>query len=81
MGSSISSESESYDSLMILLGAKKHTSTLQVNIDQLNIDQGQPHDGFLLKRYKIWICSVILGKLGTFRNYKGFSIIFAKFQR
>ena len=29
-------------------------------------------------RYKICICSVILGELESFRNYKGFSIIFPK---
>ena len=29
-------------------------------------------------RYKICICSVILGELKSFRNYKGFSIIFLK---
>ena len=27
-------------------------------------------------RYKICVCSVILGELESFRNYKGFSIIF-----
>ena len=27
-------------------------------------------------RYNICICSVILGELETFRNYKGLSIIF-----
>ena len=36
------------------------------------------HDGFLLMRYKMWICYVILGELQTFRNYKGLSIIFSK---
>ena len=30
------------------------------------------------RRYKICICSVILGELKSFRNYKGFSIIFPK---
>ena len=30
------------------------------------------------RRYKICICSVILGALEYFRNYKGFSIIFPK---
>ena len=30
------------------------------------------------RRYKICICSVILGELESFRNYKGFSIIFPK---
>ena len=30
------------------------------------------------RRYKICICSVILGKLVTFRNYKGLSIILPK---
>ena len=30
------------------------------------------------KRYKICICSVILGELEAFRNYKGFSVIFPK---
>ena len=30
------------------------------------------------RRYKICICSVILGQLESFRNYKGFSIIFPK---
>ena len=29
-------------------------------------------------RYKICICSVILGELKTFQTYKGFSIIFPK---
>ena len=29
-------------------------------------------------RYKICICSVILWELESFRNYKGFSIIFPK---
>ena len=29
-------------------------------------------------RYKICICSVILGELKTFRTYKGYSIIFLK---
>ena len=29
-------------------------------------------------RYKTFICSVILGELESFRNYKGFSIIFPK---
>ena len=28
------------------------------------------------RRYKICICSVILGEMESFRNYKGFSIIF-----
>ena len=28
--------------------------------------------------YKICICSVILGELEAFRNYKGFSVIFPK---
>ena len=28
------------------------------------------------RRYKIFVCSVILGELESFRNYKGFSIIF-----
>ena len=30
------------------------------------------------RRYKIFICSVILGELKSFRNYNGFSFIFAK---
>ena len=30
------------------------------------------------RRYKICICSFILGELSSFRNYKGFSIIFLK---
>ena len=30
------------------------------------------------QRYKICISSVILGQLESFRNYKGFSIIFPK---
>ena len=30
------------------------------------------------RRYKICICSVILGELESFRNYKGLSIIFPK---
>ena len=30
------------------------------------------------QRYKICICSVILGELEAFRNYKGFSVIFPK---
>ena len=30
------------------------------------------------RRYKICICSVILGELEAFRNYKGFSDIFPK---
>ena len=30
------------------------------------------------RRCKICICSVILGKLEAFRNYKGFSVIFPK---
>ena len=30
------------------------------------------------RRYKICICSVILGELEPFRNYKGFSDIFPK---
>ena len=30
------------------------------------------------RRYKIFIYSIILGKLEFFRNYKGFSIIFPK---
>ena len=29
-------------------------------------------------RYKICICSVIIGNLEAFRNYKGFSVIFPK---
>ena len=29
-------------------------------------------------RYKICICSVILGELESFRNYKGVSVIFSK---
>ena len=29
-------------------------------------------------RYKTCICSVILGELESFRNYKGFSIIIPK---
>ena len=28
------------------------------------------------RRYKICVCSVVLGELESFRNYKGFSIIF-----
>ena len=28
--------------------------------------------------YKIFICLVILGELESFRNYKGFNIIFPK---
>ena len=31
-----------------------------------------------MRRYKICICSVILGELESFRNYKGLSIIFSK---
>ena len=30
------------------------------------------------RRYKIYICSVILGELESFRNYKGLSSIFPK---
>ena len=30
------------------------------------------------RRYKICICSVILGELESFRNYKGFSINYPK---
>ena len=30
------------------------------------------------RRYKIYICSIILGQLESFRNYPGFSIIFQK---
>ena len=30
------------------------------------------------RRYEIYICSVILGKLKSFRNYQWFSIIFPK---
>ena len=30
------------------------------------------------QHYKIFICSVILGDLESFRNYKGFSTIFPK---
>ena len=30
------------------------------------------------RRYKICICSVVLGELGSFRNYKGFGITFPK---
>ena len=30
------------------------------------------------RRYKIYICSVILWQLESFRNYQGFSIIFPK---
>ena len=30
------------------------------------------------RRYKICICSFILGELQSFRNCKGFSIIFSK---
>ena len=30
------------------------------------------------RRYKICICSVILGELESFRNYEGFSIILRK---
>ena len=30
------------------------------------------------QRYKICICSVILGELEAFRNYKGFSVISTK---
>ena len=33
------------------------------------------------RRYKICICSVILGKLESFRNYSGFSINFPKISR
>ena len=32
----------------------------------------------LERRYKIGTCSVILGELESFRNYKGFCIIFPK---
>ena len=30
------------------------------------------------RQYKIFICSVILGELKSFQNYKDFSIIFPK---
>ena len=30
------------------------------------------------RRYKIYICSVILGELEAFRNFNGFSVIFPK---
>ena len=30
------------------------------------------------RHYEICICSIILGQLESFRNYKGFSIIFPK---
>ena len=30
------------------------------------------------QRYKICVCSVVLGQLESFRNYKGFRIIFPK---
>ena len=30
------------------------------------------------RRYKICICSVILGELEAFRNYKGVSVVFPK---
>ena len=30
------------------------------------------------RRYKIRICSVILGQFESFRNYKGFRVIFPK---
>ena len=30
------------------------------------------------RRYKICICSVILGELEAFRNYKGFNVIYPK---
>ena len=30
------------------------------------------------RRYKIYICSVVQGERESFRNYKGFSIIFPK---
>ena len=30
------------------------------------------------RRYKICICSVILGELEAFRNYKGVSVLFPK---
>ena len=30
------------------------------------------------RRYKICTCSVVLGQFESFRNYKGFSIIFPK---
>ena len=30
------------------------------------------------RRYKICICSVVLGQLESFLNYKGFGIIFSK---
>ena len=30
------------------------------------------------RRYKICICSVVPGQLESFRNYKGFGIIFSK---
>ena len=30
------------------------------------------------RRYKICICSVILGELEAFHNFKGFSVIFPK---
>ena len=33
------------------------------------------------RRYEIFICSVILAELKSFRNYKGFSIIFPKIFR
>ena len=32
----------------------------------------------LTGRYKICTCSVILGKLESFQNYKGFSVILQK---
>ena len=33
---------------------------------------------YFKRRYKICICSVILGQLESFGNYKGFGIIFPK---
>ena len=58
-------------------------------------NSGAPNEGFplnslktpfratrtLLDLYKICICSVMLGELKSFRNYKGFSIILQKMSR
>ena len=40
--------------------------------------QGHPRTVFLKIRWKHFTCSVILGELESFQNYKGFRIIFPK---
>ena len=54
------------------------TAYVKIPISLLRIDLKAHLEMHSKRRCKIWICSVILGELGSFLNYMGFSIISPK---